>query len=149
MAAGTGEDHAEIWDRLETRGGFPEPCTRNDPRQHQRWSTQRRTVLVREDLRDISQVRQLALVEHLALLLPGRVGAPLSVNAMREELEVGHDTVSNWLGLLERLYYCYRIPPYARRIARSLKKEPKLYCGTGLRLRRPARGWRTWLRAIC
>lgn len=127
LAAGTAGDHAETWDRLEARGGFPEPYTRNDPRQHQRWSTQRRTVLVREDLRDISQVRELALVEHLALLLPGRVGAPLSVNALREELEVGHDTVTNWLELLERLYYCFRLKPYSRRIARGLKKERKLY----------------------
>jgi hypothetical protein len=55
------------------------------------------------------------------------VGAPLSVNALREELEVGHDTVTSWLELLERLYYCYRVKPYSRRIARGLKKEQKLY----------------------
>ena len=127
LTAGTDDDQPATWDRLEARGGFPEPYTRNDPRQHRRWSTQRRTVLVREDLRDLSQVRQLALVEHLALLLPGRVGAPLSVNALREELEVGHDTVTSWLELLERLYYCYRVKPYSRRIARGLKKEQKLY----------------------
>ena len=87
------------------RGGFPEPYSRNDNRQHQRWSTRRRSLLIQEDLRDLSQVRQLALVEHLALLLPGRVGSPLSVNGLREELEVGHDTVANWLDLLERLYF--------------------------------------------
>jgi hypothetical protein len=44
-------------------GGFPEPYPRDDLRQHRRGSTQRRTVLVREDLRDLSQVRQLAAIE--------------------------------------------------------------------------------------
>jgi hypothetical protein len=127
LTVGTDDDQPALWNRLEGRGGFPEPYTRDDSRQHRRWSTQRRTLLVREDLRDLSQVRQLGLVEHLALLLPDRVGAPLSVNALREELDVGHDTVSGWLELLERLYYCYRIKPYARRIARGLKKEQKLY----------------------
>jgi hypothetical protein len=138
LTAGADDDPQVTWDRLEARGGFPEPYTRNDPRQHQRWSTRRRTVLVREDLRDISQVRQLALVEHLALLLPGRVGSPLSVNALREELEVGHDTVAAWIELLERLYYCYRIRPYTRRIARSLRKEPKLYLWDWSQVEEPA-----------
>jgi hypothetical protein len=67
------------------------------------------------------------MVEHLALLLPERVGSPLSVNALREELDVGHDTASQWLDALDRLYFCYRIAPYTRRLARALKKERKLY----------------------
>jgi predicted AAA+ superfamily ATPase len=127
MTLATDDDHEPIWSRLERRSGFPEPYSRDEPRQHQRWITQRRTLLVRDDLRELSQIRQLALVEHLALLLPERVGSPLSVNALREELEVGHDTVSAWLDALERLYFCFRISPYSRRLARALKKERKLY----------------------
>jgi predicted AAA+ superfamily ATPase len=138
LAAGTASDGSAIWDRLEARSGFPEPYTRNDARQHRRWSTQRRTLLVREDLRDLSQVRHLALVEHLALLLPGRVASPLSINGLREELEVGHDTVSNWIEQLEHLYYCYRISPYSRRIARALRKERKLYLWDWSQIEDPA-----------
>jgi predicted AAA+ superfamily ATPase len=115
------------WDRLERRGGFPEPWLADDDAQHQRWSIQRRSLILREDLRDLTQIRQVALVEHLAILLPDRVGSPLSVNALREDLQVGHDTVSNWLDALESLYFAFRIPPYARRLARALTKERKLY----------------------
>jgi uncharacterized protein len=127
LSASGAADAEEIWERLERRSGFPEPYHRDDPLQHRRWQTQRRTLLVREDLRDISEIRHLSLVEHLALLLPDRVGSPLSVNALREELEVGHDTVSNWLDALDRLYYCFRIPPWSRRLSRALKKQRKLY----------------------
>lgn len=67
------------------------------------------------------------LVEQLALLLPERVASPLSVNALREDLQVGHDTVSNWLDALERLYFAFRIGPWTRRVTRSLTKERKLY----------------------
>jgi predicted AAA+ superfamily ATPase len=84
-------------------------------------------LLVREDLRDLTQIRQVALVEHLAILLPERVGSPLSVNALREDLQVGHDTVSNWLDALETLYVAFRIGPYTKRVARAITKERKLY----------------------
>jgi hypothetical protein len=116
-----------IWARLEGRSGFPEPYLRNEAAHHRRWSNSRRSFLVREDLRDLTQIRQLALVEHLAIVLPERVGSPLSINSLREDLQVGHDTVSAWLEALERLYFSYRIAPYTRRIARALTKERKLY----------------------
>jgi predicted AAA+ superfamily ATPase len=123
----SGTPAPDAWDHLERRGGFPEPFLRDNTQQHRRWTTARRELLIREDLRDLTNIRQIALVEQLALLLPERVAAPLSVNALREDLQVGHDTVSNWLEALERLYFAYRIGPWTRRVARALSKERKLY----------------------
>lgn len=117
----------EKWLRLERMSGFPEPYTTNDPLYYKRWSTRRRSLLVKEDIREITQVKTLSLVEHLAILLPQRVGSPLSVNALREELQVAHDTVSSWLSILERLYFCFRITSFHKKISRGLKKEQKLY----------------------
>jgi hypothetical protein len=59
--------------------------------------------------------------------LPERVGSLLSVNALREELAVAHDTVSAWLDAFERLYLVFRLPPFVVRRTRSLTKERKLY----------------------
>jgi hypothetical protein len=118
---------AGLWEHLERRGGFPEPFTRDDALQHRRWATSRRTLLVREDLRELSRIRELSLVEHLAILLPGWVGSPLSVNALREELQVAHDTLTSWLEALDRLCLSYRIAPHHRRLARSLTQSRKLY----------------------
>ncbi|NBT58275.1 DUF4143 domain-containing protein [bacterium] len=75
----------------------------------------------------MTQIRQVSLVEHLALLLPEKVGSLLSLNSIREEIQVAHDTVSQWVEILERLYYCFRIRPYHKKISRGLKKEQKLY----------------------
>lgn len=118
---------AGAWEQLERRSGFPEPFLRDNTQQHRRWANARRQLLIREDLRDLTNIRQVALVEQLALLLPERVASPLSVNALREDLQVGHDTVSNWLEALERLYFAFRIGPWTRRVARALTKERKLY----------------------
>lgn len=117
----------DAWEQLERRGGFPEPFLRDNTQQHRRWTNARRELLIREDLRDLTHIRQVALVEQLALMLPERVASPLSVNALREDLQVGHDTVSNWLEALERLYFAFRIGPWTRRVARALTKERKLY----------------------
>jgi len=116
-----------LLEQLETFGGFPEPFHRASRAFHTRWSSRRRDVLLREDLRELTQIRSLSLVEHLWLLLPERVGSLLSINALREELSVAHDTMSAWLDALERLYLVYRLAPYAVRRARSLTKERKLY----------------------
>ncbi len=58
---------------------------------------------MREDVAGLERVQDLGNIELLALRLPELVGAPLSVNALREDLQVAHKTVANWLRILERL----------------------------------------------
>jgi predicted AAA+ superfamily ATPase len=118
---------SEAWERLVKYGGFPEPYVEQDQLQHGRWSLRRRELLIKEDLRDLSDIKLVEMVEHLYLLLPERVGSPLSINSLKEDLQVAFNSVSSWIETLERLYICYRVSPYHKKIARSLKKERKLY----------------------
>ena len=60
-------------------------------------------------------------------MLAERVGSLLSLQSLREDLEVSHRAVSHWLEILERLYYCFRITPYSGSLTRSLKKASKSY----------------------
>ncbi|MCX6129623.1 MAG: AAA family ATPase [Proteobacteria bacterium] len=127
-AVGQGNDEVlKIWHQLESVSGFPEPFSRNDALQYNRWSMRRRDLLIREDVRDLTQIRNLALLEHMARLLPSRVGSPFSLNNLRQDLEVAHDTARSWLETLIHLYYCYPLRPFATKAGRSLTKEPKLY----------------------
>jgi predicted AAA+ superfamily ATPase len=114
-------------ERLLARGGFPEPLFATTERGHRRWHQQRLDRFFREDVRELEQLRDLSSIELLADALPERVGNPLSVNALREDLEVSHRAVSHWLDILERLYFSYRLPPYTARTIRGLKKETKAY----------------------
>lgn len=117
----------EVYDRLFQHGGFPEPYNEPDSTGHARWAQLRREILVKEDLRDLSRISELSGVEHLMEILPHKVGSPLSVNSLREDLEVSHPTVTNWLKWLEAIYYFFPISVYSRRLTRSLKKEKKIY----------------------
>ena len=95
--------------------------------------------MVYEDLRDLENVREVALVELLEDALPARVGSPLSIRSLSEDLQVAHETVARWLAILENLYVCFRIPPFGAPRIRAVKKENKLYLWTGHRRRPPAK----------
>ncbi|MBI5244626.1 MAG: ATP-binding protein [Elusimicrobia bacterium] len=114
-------------DVLDKFGGFPEPLLSQDDRTLRRWHQERNERLFREDIQDVEVIRDLGRMKILSDMLPGKVGALLSINAIREDLEVSHRTVSHWLDVLESFYYHFRIHPYSRSAFRSLKKIPKLY----------------------
>jgi len=112
---------------LLTLGGFPEPFLSGSERQARRWSRDYRSRLVTEDLQDLEQVKDIALVQQLVLRLPQLVASPLSINALREDLQVAHQTVSRWLNILENLYMIFRIYPFGAPSIKAVKKEAKHY----------------------
>lgn len=114
-------------DRIERFTGFPEPLFAGRLDRLRRWRRARRELVIREDLRDLTRIRELGLVDHLVELLPERVGSPLSVNALREDLGVAFDTAKAWLEALQRLYFVFEVRPFAGRLARTLRREAKVY----------------------
>jgi predicted AAA+ superfamily ATPase len=127
LAAAAGGADAEHLAALLRFGGFPEPLLGQSERTLRLWHRERMTRVVRDDLRDLERVREISLIEQLADALPERVGSPLSVKSLREDLEVDHKTAERWLTILENLYVCFRIPPFGARRIRAVKKEQKLY----------------------
>ena len=108
-------------------GGFPEPFLKQNARALRRWHNEKVERLFREDIRDLERVRDIGQMQLLGDLLPDRAGARLSINSIREDLEISHRSVSNWLNILESFYYLFRIYPFVGKTFRSLKKEAKLY----------------------
>ena len=108
-------------------GAFPEPLLAQSSRVHRRWQKEHVDRFLREDIRDLESVRDLASVQLLVDLLPERVGSPLSLNSLREDLEVSHRAVSHWMEILERLFFTFRIRPLTTTRVRSLTKMPKAY----------------------
>lgn len=108
-------------------GGFPEPLFTRNEAEHRIWQRDRISRVVREDLRDLEHVREITLLEHLADMLPSKVGSPLSVTSLREDLQIDYKTAERWLQILENLYVCFRVSPYGSPRVRAVKKERKLY----------------------
>jgi len=121
------KSHASDFEMIRRFGGFPEPLIKHQDRFLRRWHNEKNERLFREDIRETAQLRDLGSMKLLSDLLPDRVGSLLSVNAIREDLEVSHRAVAHWLDILESLYYHFRIYPFAGKAVRSIKKLPKLY----------------------
>ena len=126
-ATGEAEGAREAFDQLSRFGPFPEPLLRSNARFAAVWRRSYLDSVIRGDLRDLSRLRDLDLVETLVRLLPWRVGAPFSANAMREDLEVSQPTVSTMMLHLERLLVTFSLSPYTRKLTRPVKKERKVY----------------------
>ena len=117
----------ESFETLFHFGGFPEPFLKASARFLQIWHRGYLDRLVREDLRDLTRIGELENVASLVALLPERVGSPLSINSLRGDLQVSHETLQNYLQALKLCYFVFEVPVYSQRINRSLKKEKKVY----------------------
>ena len=108
-------------------GPFPEPLLKQNVSKWRLWRKNRHEMIIREDLRDIGRSSDLGKIEMLAAILPERVGSPLSINSLRGDIEVAHQTLQRWIGWLKELYFLFEIKPWHKRITRSIKKEGKIY----------------------
>lgn len=108
-------------------GGFPEPYFSGSEIEARRWSREYRTLLIREEITSLERVQDLGNLELLVLRLPELVGSTLSINALREDLQLSHKTVASWMRILERLYCIFRLSPLGGPRIRAVKKEQKHY----------------------
>ncbi|MBI5213166.1 MAG: ATP-binding protein [Nitrospirae bacterium] len=119
--------HHEALKALDTFGGFPEPFIKQSTRHLRRWHNEKNERMFREDILDVQIIRDIGSMKLLSDILPSKVGSLLSLNSIREDIEVSFRAVSSWMNILEAFYYHFRIYPFTAKKIRSLKKEPKLY----------------------
>ena len=117
----------EIFHRLMTVGGFPEPFLNGAQRYYNRWKRSHVDLILKEELLTLSAVRDIQSIETLIELLRSRVGSPVSANSLARDLQKSPNTIQHWLKLLEDLYVIFKVAPYHKNIARALLKEPKYY----------------------
>jgi hypothetical protein len=108
-------------------GPFPEPLLSGSTRAARRWSREYRSRLIREDLTSLEQVIQLGALEQLSVRLPDLVGSPLSINSLREDLQVAHRTIERWIEMLERLLFVFRVSPFGPPAIKAVRKSRKHY----------------------
>ncbi len=123
----TGQDVIDAYKCLRQYGPFPEPFIKQNHRFSRKWHQDYQSLMVRQEIRDISRVMELDKIENLLFLLPSRIMSPLSMANMARELEVAHTTVKNWLEQLKRLYLIFPVTTWSKNVARGLKKEKKWY----------------------
>ncbi|MFH1729158.1 MAG: ATP-binding protein [Pseudomonadota bacterium] len=114
-------------DQLLKFGGFPEPLLKGNAVFSSNWHNNYIDTLVRSDLRDLTKIQELENIVTLMHLLPAKIGSPLSLNSLREDLNVSFNAIKNYVNSLILTYVIFNISPYSEKISRAVKKEKKVY----------------------
>jgi uncharacterized protein len=107
-------------------GGFPEARTR-DGRRRARWFASYIDTTLDRDLREITDARKLAEMPRLLRLLASQAANVLSYRALASKLELTHDTVSEYIGLLQTIFLVRLLPAWRPGITARETHAPKAY----------------------
>jgi len=110
-----------------SRGGFPEPFLADSSIDADRWRMQYVDGLIRTDILDFERIHDFKAILLILDLLRSRTGSPISYQSIAEDVGVSPNTVKKYIQILESLFIVFKVSPYARNIARSVLKTPKIY----------------------
>ncbi len=114
-------------DRLIRYSGFPEPLLESKDSILNMWRNNYLDTVIKEDLRELSAIKNLENTARLVAILPGRIGSPLSINSLINDIQTSYPAIKNYLYILELGYLIFKISPYSKRIVKSVTKEQKYY----------------------
>ena len=82
---------------------------------------------VERDIRQLINIKDLALFEKFVRLCAGRTGQLLNLQSLGNDVGVSHTTARSWLTLLEASYVIFLLQPWHTNISKRQVKTPKLY----------------------
>jgi len=127
----------DIWQGLSELSGFPEPYLAGRKTHYRRWTNIYSRQLIREDIRDLTDIKSIGDLETLYFLPPSRVGNPLSIPSLATDLKVSYNSIQSWLSVFELFFLTFTISPWTQRIARAIQKERKVYLWDIPRVKEP------------
>lgn len=91
------------------------------------------STYVERDVRSILNVKDLETFQLFLKLCAGRTGQLVNLKALSDEVGISHNTVKQWLSVLEESYIVKLVRPYFADLNKRLIKSPKLFfLDTGL-----------------
>jgi predicted AAA+ superfamily ATPase len=107
-------------------GGYPEARSRRG-RRRERWFQSYLETTLDRDLRDLSDARRLAEVPRLLRLLAAQAANILSYRGLATKLGLHHETVREYVALLEAIFLVRILPAWRPGIAAREVHAPKAY----------------------
>jgi predicted AAA+ superfamily ATPase len=115
------------FDALWQHGGYPEPFLKRDRRFSRRWQDLRTQQLLREDVRDLTQIQQIDQLTMLVKLLSVRSANQIVYSNLARDVQASVDTIRRWIDTLSSLHHGFLIKPWFKNVSRSIRKEPKWF----------------------
>jgi len=91
------------------------------------------STYVEKDVRQIKRITNLDNFMKFLRILAGRTGQELNLSSISEECGLSHNTVKEWISVLEASFIVFKINPYYNNYKKRIVKNPKIYfMDTGL-----------------
>lgn len=107
-------------------GGFP-PVLSMDEGARRRWYRDYIRAAVERDVKDMADIRKIAVLPKLVRLLAARTAQELNTNALARDLGVKWKTVADYLALIETAYLAFEVPAWSRNLTAKVVRHPKVY----------------------
>ena len=107
-------------------GGYPEPYSRKKQERRNAWYQQYMNSIIQKDLKDLDKIEHISVLPKLVRLLANQVGQLTNYSEIANKLGITHQTVSQYIGLLEQLYIFERLPAWHKNENKRLVKTPKI-----------------------
>ncbi len=85
------------------------------------------TTYLERDVRQLINIRDLAVFQRFIRLCAGRTGQLLNLSSLANDCGITHNTAKAWISILEASYILFLLPPHHRNFNKRLVKTPKLY----------------------
>ncbi len=109
------------------KGLTPPVAFLSSPEEARLWWRGYVATYLERDLRDLSQVADLADFHRFLEVLASRIASLLNISEAARDAGLSQPTASRYLNLLETSGLVYRLRPYYTSLAKRLAKRPKLY----------------------
>jgi predicted AAA+ superfamily ATPase len=123
---------SELFERL-IRGGFPEMVDKRSEARRRAWFGSYTTSILQRDVRDLTNIEDLAALPRLLSLLAARAATLLNYSELSRSSGIPASTLKRYFALLEATFLVQTLPAWSTNLSKRLVKSPKLLLNdTGL-----------------
>lgn len=91
------------------------------------------STYIEKDIRQLKQITKIDDFYRFIKILAGRTGQELNTNSLGDECGVSHNTIKEWISVLEASFLIFKLKPYHKNYNKRIVKNPKIYfTDTGL-----------------
>ncbi len=116
----------EVFRRVTT-GGLPDAVSMPNDRLRRAWQSDYVRTLIERDLRQMRFPRQVVDLPRLVTLIAQRTSEELVPASLAQALGLSHDTVTDYLGLLETIYLHHTLPAWTPGLTGRVTRRPKIH----------------------
>lgn len=121
------------WECYMLYGGYPSIITEPNKQEKIERLNEIRDSFIKRDIEESGVINELAFYS-LMRILAAQTGSLVNTNELASTLRIKHETVSNYLYVLQKCFHVALVKPFFSNLRKELTKMPKVYfMDTGLR----------------